>query len=191
MLVRSWIILEKKNKFFVRDCLKKFKFDQRTSSNKPKNGSRDPFWKAILFDLALVFDGFFPTAVTHGNVGIVAADEHLTALCDHVSVLVDASVDNGFFSAGADGFDLRDRIGNLKEPAAAREEMSEKIGSQTKTENRDLKLVHDPAQLIDLGAGEELALVGDDHVIASIFLEFGKEIDALRNRTGLRLKTDP
>ena len=44
--------------------------------------------------------------MAHCHVGIVAADEYLPALGHHASVSVDAGVDDGFISAGADGLDL-------------------------------------------------------------------------------------
>ena len=68
--------------------------------------------------------------MAHCNVGIVAADEDLSALGHHASLAVDAGVDDGLFAAGADGFDLGDGVGDLKESATALLEPSTMMGKK-------------------------------------------------------------
>ena len=111
-----------------------------------------------LFCFVIFVGSLLPTAVTHGDIRVVAADEHLTAFGYYVAVSVDSSVYNSLFAAGANGLDLGDRVSNLKKASATFEKMGEKIGSETVAENGDLIYVHNSAELIHLCGGEELAL---------------------------------
>ena len=59
-------------------------------------------------------DGVLPALVTHGHVAIVAAQQDLVTFGDHTTVFVHTGIDGGFGSAGANGFDLGNGVGNLK-----------------------------------------------------------------------------
>ena len=105
--------------------------------------------EALLF-LPLFTNGLPPTAVTHGNVRIVASDEDLTTLGHHVSFPVDTGIDDRLFAAGANGLDLSDGISNLKKTAASLKQVGEEIGAKPKAKNGNVAFVYDPAKLIDL-----------------------------------------
>ena len=49
--------------------------------------------------------------------------------------------------------------------SGAGEEVGQKVGAQAEAEHRQVLLVHQAAQLVDLLGGEELGLVGDDDVV--------------------------
>ena len=70
-----------------------------------------------------LISGFFPTLVAHSDVRIVAADENLATGGNDVSVLVDTGINGCFAAAGANGLNLGNGVGDLKEAAAAGEEM--------------------------------------------------------------------
>ena len=61
--------------------------------------------------------------MAHSNIEIVAAEHNLTALGDDVAVFVDTRVDGCFFTAGADGLDLSDRVRYLEKTHRAGEEL--------------------------------------------------------------------
>ena len=143
---------------------------------KQKTDRESPFLKMSLFNIVIFVDCLLPAAVTHSHVRIVAADKHLAALGNYVALAVDASVYDSLFAAGANRLYLGDRVGNLKEAAATLEKMCKKVGSKTVAENGDLVYVHDPAELIHLLGGKELALVRNNCVTGAILLEFGKKI---------------
>ena len=137
-----------------------------------------PFFKKVspTFFLFLT-SSFFPTLVAHSDVGIITADQYLATGGNDVTVTVDTGVYDCFVTAGADGFDLGNRVGNLKEAQTTGEEMCQKVGTQAKAKDGNIVHVNDSAQLIDLLGGEELALVGDDNVaVAVTFLKQSKNI---------------
>ena len=103
--------------------------------------------------------------MAHGHIAVVAAQHHLGALGDDPPVPVDAGVHRGLAAAGADGLDLGDGVRQLHEPPGAGEEVGQKVGAQAEAEHRQVILVHQGAQLVDLLGGKELGLVGDDHVM--------------------------
>ena len=138
----------------------------------------------------LPLDLVFPTAVAHSHVGIVSAEENLTALGDDLALPVDAGVDDGLLAAGADGLDLGDGVRHLKQTAAALKEMGQKIRPQAEAEHGHVTFVHDPPELIDLSGGEELALVGDDHVIVPTVAEQIVNIGFPGNSVGIGRQTD-
>ena len=151
-----------------------------------------PFFKKVspTFFLFLT-SSFFPTLVAHSDVGIITADEDLATGGNDVTVTVDTGVYDCFVTAGADGFDLGNRVGNLKETQATGEEVSQKVGTQTKAKDRNIVYVNDSAQLIDLLGGEELAFVGNNGVaILVTCLKEGKDIGIGSNDVGNGFKTD-
>ena len=76
-----------------------------------------------------LISGFLPALVAHSDIRIVTADENLATGSDDVAVLVDTGINGCFVAAGADGFDLSNGVGNLKEAAATGEEMGQKVGT--------------------------------------------------------------
>ena len=109
-------------------------------------------------------DAPLPAFVAHGDVAVVAPQHDLVTLGDDAHIGVQAGVDGGLGPAGADGFDLGDGLCHFEKPPAAGEKMAEKIGAQTKAHDGDVVVVDDLVELVDMGFGEELALVGNDHI---------------------------
>jgi hypothetical protein len=144
---------------------------------------------SLLF-LPLFTNGLLPTAVTHGNVRIVASDEDLTALCHHVSFPVDAGVDNRLFAAGANGLDLGDRVRDLKKTAASLKQAGKEIGTKTKAKHGNVAFVYDPAKLIDLRRREELTFVRNDHMVLILLKECLVKIGIAGHHVSLLRKTD-
>ena len=139
-------------------------------------------------DPAVIPDSPHIAAVTHGNVALVAADQDLLALRDNAAVH-DAGIDRRLCAAVADRFDFLDAVGQLEEALAAREELRPEVRSQAEAEDRDLELVHDAAELVDLIRVQELALVDDHDVGPALQIELiqvRRGADALR----VRLQTD-
>ena len=116
-----------------------------------------------------------PTFVAHGDVAIVSAEENLVALGDHVAVLVQTRVDGSLGAAGADGLDLGNGVGHLKQAAATLEKMAEEVGTQAEAQNGDVVIVDDAAEGVDLGFREELAFVCNDHVDIGVSLQVAGE----------------
>jgi len=132
-----------------------------------------------------------PALVAHRDVGVVTADEDLATGGDDVTVLVDTGIDGGFATAGADGFDLGNGVGDLKEAAATGEEMRQKVGAKSEAHYRNLIHVNDFTQLIYLFGCEELALVCDDDVaILAIVLKKGEDIGIGGHNVGISFKAD-
>ena len=106
-----------------------------------------------------------PLAVAHGHIAVIAAQQHLGTRRDHLAAFVQTGVDRGLGAAGAHRLDLGDGIGHLQQALGAGEQMGQKVGAQTEAEHRDVLLVHQIAQIVDLLRGQELALVGDDDIM--------------------------
>lgn len=102
--------------------------------------------------------------MTHGDIAVVAAEEDLAALGDDVAVRVDAGVDGRLAAAVADGLDLGDGVRQLEQPQAAGEQARAEVRPQAEAEHGQIFPVDQLAQLIDLFAGQKLALVHDDDV---------------------------
>ncbi len=129
-------------------------------------------WISVLsveLDLPMLPDAADVALVTHGDIGIIAAQEHLVALGDDVAV-ADTGVDGGLCAAVADSLDLLDGICHLHEPQGAGEELGLEVGTQAEAHNRYIKIVHDGTELIDLCNGKELALIHNDGITGSLFL---------------------
>ena len=114
--------------------------------------------------------GFFPTLVAHGDVCIISAEQNLTAGGDDVSTSVDTGIDGCFVTAGADGFDLGNGVGNLEEATATGEEMRQKVGAESEAHDGKVIDVNDFAQLVDLLRCEELTFIGDDNVTVTVMI---------------------
>ena len=106
----------------------------------------------------------FVARMAHCYVGIIAAEHYLATLGDDIAAFVDTCVYGCLSAAGADGLDLRDGVGYLKQTHRAGEELGEKVCSQTEAEYGHIQLVDNAAELIDIIGGEELALISDDNV---------------------------
>ena len=122
--------------------------------------------------MLLLADFAAPAFVAHGGVAVVAAEHDLGALGDDVAVAVDAGIDSRLCAARADRFDLGDGVGEFHEPPRSREEVSLKIGPEAEAQHRDVLVVDDVAQFVDLFRREKLALIGDDDGGFSMFAEF-------------------
>ena len=134
------------------------------------------FFEQTALCFALLLHRILPTAVAHGNIGVVSSDQDLSALGDHLSVFIDACVDDRFLSAGADGFDLGDGICNLKQSAASFKQVREKVGTKPKAKHGYIKPIHDTAELVDLSGCEKLTFVGDDRMVVIICFKHGVQI---------------
>ena len=102
--------------------------------------------------------------MTHGNVGIIAADQDLSAVGLYPTVAVDAGVDDGLFAAGADGFDLGDRVRHLEQASTSGKQVCQKIGAQTEAQHGYVVFIDDTSELVDLFLGEKLTFVCNDRV---------------------------
>ena len=85
--------------------------------------------------LFLLFNRFFPTAVAHCNVRIVAADEYLSALCHGVTVFIDSGVNDSLFAAFADGFYFAKCIKMCEHLFKHPEMLEEKVGTKIEIGN--------------------------------------------------------
>ena len=128
--------------------------------------------------------------MAHGDVAVVAAEEDLPALGDDAAIAVDAGVDRRLAAAGAHGLDLRDGIGQLHEPPRAGEEVREKIRPQAEAQHRDVLLVNDAAQLVNLLGGEKLRLVRDDDIGVARTGKRGDDVLVRMNDLRLALQAD-
>ena len=142
------------------------------------------------FDFLMCLDAPHVAAVAHGDVAVVAADHDLIALGDDVALAADARVDGRLCAAVADGFDLLDVVRHLEQPQAAGEELGEEVGPQAEAEHRDVEIVDDPAELVDLRGLEELALVDDDDVGVVPLGEQRVNVGVRQDRLGLGLEPD-
>ena len=69
--------------------------------------------------------------------------------------------------------------------------MAEEVGTQTEAEDGNIVLIDDGAQSVHLGFGEELALVGDDHVdVGVVGLIAGQQIGVTADGLANRLQAD-
>lgn len=142
--------------------------------------------KSALFLLKL---SLLPAAVTHRDVGIVAADKYLTALGHDLTVAVDSRVNYRLVATGTNCFYLVDRIGNLKESLTSLKQICEKVGAKSKAKHGNIVLVDDAAKLIDLLSGEKLTFVGNDRVHIPSRYKFGENIGLARHHEGFRRKS--
>ena len=116
----------------------------------------------------MVYERVLPDApdvalVTHGNVAVVAPQNHLSALGDDVTVAVDPGVHRSLRAAVADGLDLLNGVRHLHQAAAAGKQTGLEVRAQTEAHHRDVVVVNQRAELVDLAFRQELALVHDDH----------------------------
>ena len=95
------------------------------------------FFEALLVYAVLI------AGMTHCDVGIVAAEHNLATLGDDVTVFIDTRVDGCFFTAGAYGLDLGNRVRYLKKTHRAGEELGQKVRTQTEAHYRYVDLVYD------------------------------------------------
>ena len=91
----------------------------------------------VQLHLSVLRNGPLPAAVAHGDVAVVAPQDHLSALGDHIAVAVDPGVHRGLGAAVADGLDLLDGVRQLKQPAAAGEELGLEVGAQAEAVSED------------------------------------------------------
>ena len=120
--------------------------------------------------LFLLTNPFLPTLVAHSEIEVISSKKKLITRCNYVHIRVKASVDNRLGAAGANGFYLSDRVGKLKEPSAARKEMTEEVGTESKAQYRDIAIVNNSSQVVDVAFGKELALVGNNYVTVGVLL---------------------
>ena len=116
------------------------------------------------FHLSVSFDIVLIALVAHGDIAVVAAQKDLAALGHDVAVGAETGVDRGFSAAVADGLDLGDGVRQLKQPAAAGEQLRLEVRPQPEAQHRQILAVDQLAQLVDLLCGHELALIDDDDV---------------------------
>lgn len=130
--------------------------------------------------------------MAHGDIAVVAPQHHLGAVGNDVALPVDAGVDGGLGPAVADGLDLLNGVRHLHEPQAAGKQLCLEVGTQAEAHDGDIVLVHDGPELVDLGFRQELALVHDDYIAASLFFpdEPLQNIDFRRNHLHLGFQTD-
>ena len=108
-------------------------------------------------------DAVYIAAVAHGDVAVIAAQNHLGTFGDDVAV-IDTGIDGGFCAAVAHSFDFLNAVGDFHQPAGAGEELGLEISPETEAENGDIPLVYNGTELVDLCFGHELALIHDDDI---------------------------
>ena len=93
-------------------------------------------------------DAIYIAAVAHGNVAVIAAQDHLCALGDNIAV-GNTGIDRGLGTAVAHGFDLLNGIRQFHQPHGAGKQLGLKIGAQTKAQHRNVEFIHHRTQLVD------------------------------------------
>lgn len=100
-----------------------------------------------------------PAFATYGDISVIASDLHLFSLSDDLSVAVDSGVDDSLSAAIACRLHFIDRVGDLKQPPRALEEMSLEVGAQSVAYHIAGIVVHNPCKLIYLIRCQELRLI--------------------------------
>ena len=106
--------------------------------------------------------------VTHGNVAVVAAQNHLRALGDDVAVAVDTGVHRGLRAAVADGLDLLNGVRHLHQAAAAGKQAGLEVRAQAEAHHRNVVVIDKCAELVDLAFRQELAFIHDNDVALAL-----------------------
>ena len=130
-------------------------------------------------------------AVAHGDITVITAQHHLSALGNDKAV-ANTGIDGGFGAAIAHSFDLLNAVSQLHEPLATGKEPGQKIGTQAKTQHRDVEIIHDLPQPFDLPGGQELTFVHNDNVavIRPGILKQGVDIRIRGGDLGIGLQAD-
>ena len=110
--------------------------------------------------------------MTHGDIAVVAAQQDLAALGDHIAAAVNAGIDRGLAAAGADGLDFGDGVGQLHQALRTRKEMGLEIRAQSEAEHRKISVVYKIAKLIYLLRREKLTFVRNDNVAIDVIFKF-------------------
>ena len=87
-----------------------------------------------------------------------------------MAAAVDPGVYRGLCPAVADGLDLQNAVRNLHQPTTAGKQLCLEVRAQAEAHHRQIVGVHDLPELVDLLAGEELALVHNNHIHLSQLL---------------------
>ncbi len=99
-----------------------------------------------------------------GDIAIVAADLHLLAISHHLACFIDPGVHVRLVAAPADAFQLLEFVGQAEQVIGAGKQLAAKIGLEAVGDHRNVLLVDDTGQLIDLLPGQELGLIDDKHI---------------------------
>ena len=97
----------------------------------------------------MLLDAADVAAMAHGDIAIIAAQNHLRTLGDDVAA-GNTGVDGSFTAAVAHGFDLFDAICQLHQPHRAGEQLGLEVCPQAEAHHRHIKIVDDVTELIDL-----------------------------------------
>ena len=96
---------------------------------------------------------FPPASVAHGNIAVVTSQKNLAAFREDVPIGIQTGIDGGLGAAGADILNLCNGVRQLHQALRAREEVGQKVRAKAKTEDRDVCLIHNFPQLINLLRG--------------------------------------
>ena len=129
--------------------------------------------------------------MAHGHIAVVSSEEDLVTLGDDPPACIDAGIDRRFPSAGANGLDLGQGIGQLHQALRTGKKVGQKVGPETEAENRQILFVHQRAQIVDLPWGEKLRFIRNDDIVPAS--EMISLYDALfrRNDLGAGFQPDP
>ena len=143
------------------------------------------------FVLSVTIYSFFPASMAHRYIEIIATEAYLVTAGYYFTVLGDSSIYSCFSATGANRFYFGDRISYLKKALATREELGQKVRTQTEAKDGDITFVHYTTELIYLLGGEKLTLVSYNNVHRWILVFINiKNILCIENRTALGRKTD-
>ena len=142
------------------------------------------------FHLSVFVDIVLIAFMAHGDITVVAAQEDLIALGDDIAVGADAGVRGRLAAAVADGFDLGNGVGQLKQSPAAGEELRLEIRPQAEAQNGQVLAVDKLPQLIDLLPGQELTFIDNDHVRPAVRGVLFAQVALRADRLALRRQAD-
>ena len=97
----------------------------------------------VEFDFLVFPDAPDIALVAHGNIAVIAAQNHLSAFGDDVAIAINTGIDGCLGTAVTDGFDFLNGIGDFHQPQAAGEELGLEVCTQVLLDDSDLVIDND------------------------------------------------
>ena len=139
-------------------------------------------------------DAFFEVSPADGHVSLVAADLDLRSVADRLTVFTKPQHHRRFAAAVTDRLDLGQAVGPGKQVLTAFEEVTLEVGSQSVSEDWNIKIVNNVAELSNLLPCQELCLVDKDAMHRLLLVRFTdsfEEVVRRNERRRLCLQPDP